>query len=105
MHYGLAFVIFKPWIVLRPYVKTGVRMTKRALSPYERALAEVEGFSETAVAVLPETPPLEMLRYVAQLTGEDADKLAKLYAYFVSLGRLDGYAQEPDSGLSGFAED
>lgn len=80
-------------------------MTDRDSTPYRRALAQVEGFSEQAVAVLPEKPGTEMLRYIAQLTGEDEAKLARLYAYFISLGRLDGYAQEPGSELTGFAED
>lgn len=80
-------------------------MSDRDASPYQRALAQVENFSETDVAVLPAKPGAEMLAYIAQLTGEDADKLARLYAYFISVGRLDGYSQVPFSELGGFAED
>jgi len=77
----------------------------RPLSPYRQALERVENFSEKQVAVLPEQPGAEMLRYVAQLTGEDADKLARLYAYFISLGRLDAYPEAPPGAAAGFAEE
>ena len=80
-------------------------MTDRDLSPYQKALAQVDAFSETDVAVLPSKPSMEMMRYIASLTGEDPEKLARLYAYFVSVGRLDGYVQLPPSDVSGFAEE
>ncbi len=80
-------------------------MDTRDTSPFSRALAQVEAFSEKAVAVMPEKPGKEMLAYVSQITGEDPEKLARLYQVFVSMGRLDKFEQEIPSGMAGFAED
>lgn len=81
------------------------KMDKQNATPFMRALASVEGFSDKAVAVLPETPSLDMLGYVAHVTGEDMDKLKRLYELFVTTGRLDqlGSTGLPASG--GFAEE
>lgn len=73
---------------------------------FERALAAVEGFSEKSVAVLPEQPSVEMLNYVAHVTGEDKDKLRRLYELFLAVGRLDSFSSGALSGSSaGFAEE
>ena len=73
---------------------------------FERALAAVEQFSDKAVAVLPETPTVEMLNYVAHVTGEDADKLRRLYELFLAVGRLDSFSSGTVSGtVAGFAEE
>lgn len=73
---------------------------------FERALAAVEKFSEKSVAVLPETPSTEMLNYVAHVTGEDVDKLRRLYELFLATGRLDSFSADAISGsTAGFAED
>ena len=74
-------------------------------TPFARALRSVEAFSDRAVAVLPETPSEEMLAYIAHVTGEDGDKLRRLYELFLATGRLDQLGSNglPPSG--GFAED
>lgn len=73
---------------------------------FERALAAVEQFSDKAVAVMPEIPNAEMLNYVAHVTGEDVDKLRRLYELFLAVGRLDSFSSDAVSGASaGFAED
>ncbi len=73
---------------------------------FERALTAVEHFSDKAVAVLPETPTVEMLNYVAHVTGEDADKLRRLYELFLAVGRLDSFSSGTLSGnVAGLAED
>lgn len=74
-------------------------------TPFARAFAAVEHFSEKSVAVLPERPSRDMIAHAAQITGEDADKLARLYQLFVSMGRLDKFSQELPSGTTGFAEE
>ncbi len=80
-------------------------MEPRDNSPFARALAQVADFSEKEVAVLPENPGREMLHYAASVTGEDADKLARLYQVFISLARLDKFNQDLPSAASGFAEE
>ena len=80
-------------------------MAKRTLTTFQRALDDVADFSEQSVAVMPENPGAELLRYVAKMTGEDTEKLARLYAYFIAAGRLDGYAQEEVLAVGGFAEE
>lgn len=73
---------------------------------FERALVAVQQFSDKAVAVLPETPNAEMLNYVAHVTGEDVDKLRRLYELFLAVGRLDSFSSDAVSGATaGFAED
>lgn len=75
-------------------------------SPFMRALSQVEAFSDKAVAVMPEVPNTEMLRYVAHVTGEDTDKLKRIYELFVATGRLDSFDPGVIAGASaGFAED
>ncbi len=71
-------------------------------TPFARALASVENFSDKAVAILAETPSEEMLRYVAHVTGEDVDKLRRLYELFLVTGRLDewGKAGVPSAGFA-----
>ena len=80
-------------------------MNQRDTSPFARALAQVETFSEKEVAVLPEKPGKEMLAYVASMTGEDPAKLARLYEIFVAAGRLDKFRQPLATGTAGFAEE
>lgn len=70
----------------------------------DRALGAVEGFSDQHLAILPETPPTELLNYVAHITGDDVDKLRRLYQIFVSVGRLDSFGRDSSPG-AGFAED
>jgi hypothetical protein len=79
-------------------------LTDNPLSLFERALAQVEAFSDKNVAVMPEKPGAEMLNYIAHVTGEDTDKLKRLYELFLATGRLDAFGKhEPVS--AGFAED
>jgi len=80
-------------------------MDHREPTPFTRALAQVEAFSEKNVAVLPENPGKEMLAYVASITGEDAAKLGRLYEVFVAAARLDKFQQPVPSGMTGFAEE
>ncbi len=77
----------------------------KAGTPFQRALNAVSDFSEPHVAVLPEKPSVEMLDYIASLTNEDADKLARLYQLFLAYGRLDKFQPEITTGLAGFAEE
>lgn len=70
----------------------------------QRALTVVEGFSDRAVAVLPEAPSEEMLRYVAHVTGDDPERLRRIYQLFLETGRLDAF-QRPGAPAAGFAED
>lgn len=74
-------------------------------SPLSRALAAVERFSDEAIAVVPEAPGMELLQYVSHMTGEDIEKLARLYQIFISAGRLDSFEPEVFTGLTGFAEE
>jgi hypothetical protein len=74
-------------------------------TPFARALASVEEFSDKAVAVMPETPSEEMLRYVAHVTGEDIEKLYRLYQMFLTTGRLDQLGSACLLPSAGFAED
>lgn len=79
-------------------------MSDQPISPYERALASVEKFSDKAVAVLPEKPDEEMLRYIAHVTGGDIDKLRRIYELMISVGRLDSFGSG-SAPSGGFAED
>lgn len=74
-------------------------------TPFTRALTSVENFSDKAVAVMPETPAEEMLRYVAYVTGEDMDKLRRLYEIFLMTGRLDQFSNAALPPSAGFAEE
>lgn len=74
-------------------------------SPFLRALASVEGFSSQAVAVMPESPTAEMLRYIAHVTGEDEEKLQRLYQMFITTGRLDQLGSTGLPPVAGFAEE
>jgi len=67
-----------------------------------RALAAVEDLSDSQVAILPERPSAEMLNYIAHVTGEDMDKLRRLYELFLSTGRLDAFSktQVPSAGFA-----
>mgnify|MGYP000977473121 FL=1 len=57
------------------------------------------------MAILPETPSQEMLRYVAHVTGEDVDKLRRLYEMFLATGRLDELGKSGLPPSAGFAEE
>jgi hypothetical protein len=70
----------------------------------ERALAQVEAMSDKNIAVMPEKPGAEMLNYIAHVTGEDIDKLKRLYELFLATGRMDAFGKH-ESVTSGFAED
>jgi hypothetical protein len=74
-------------------------------TPFMRALNSVEKFSDGSVAVLPEMPSDEMLRYVAHVTNEDIDKLRRLYELFLTTGRLDQLGSQALPPSAGFAED
>lgn len=74
-------------------------------SLFTRALKTVETFSEKNVAVLPETPSVELLSYLAAVTGQDAQMIARLYEVIINAARLDKYTQDTLSGQIGFAED
>ena len=79
-------------------------MPETPLSLFERALAQVENFSDKNIAIMPEIPGTEMLNYIAHVTGEDVDKLRRLYELFLATGRLDAFGRhEPVS--AGFAEE
>lgn len=79
-------------------------MPDTPLSLFERALAQIDGFSDKNIALMPEIPGAEMLNYIAHVTGEDVDKLRRLYELFLATGRLDAFGRhEPVSG--GFAEE
>jgi hypothetical protein len=80
-------------------------MDIRDTSPFSRALAQVEAFSEKGVAVMPETASKELISYVSSITGEDAEKLARLYEIFLSAGRLDKFQQPLSTAVAGFAEE
>lgn len=69
-----------------------------------RALAEVDRFSDKNIAVLPERPCEEMLKYIAHTTGEDVDKLRRLYELFLATGRLDSFGSNSLPPSAGFAE-
>ena len=79
-------------------------MTDNTHSPFERALASVAEFSDKNIAVMPETAGVEMLNYIAHVTGEDVDKLRRLYELFLATGRLDAFGRH-DPVSAGFAED
>lgn len=79
-------------------------MTDNPVSLIERALAQVENFSDKNIAVMPETPGTEMLNYIAHVTGEDKDKLRRLYELFLATGRLDAFGRH-EPVTAGFAED
>ena len=70
-----------------------------------RALRDVAQFSEKNVAVLPEKPGMELIKYLAQVTSLDADLIARLYDLFISHARVDKYTEGTLSGHIGFAED
>jgi hypothetical protein len=74
-------------------------------SPFARALKTVESFSDCAVAVLPEMASGELVSYIAKATGEDPQKIARLYDMIINAARLDKYTQEMLSGTTGFAEE
>lgn len=80
-------------------------MDQKETSLFARAMAEVERFSEKNVAILPEKPCKEMLSHLAAVTGEDVDKLRRLYDLFIASARLDKYTSETLSGQIGFAEE
>jgi len=80
------------------------KLSDTPVSPFERALKEVENFSEKAVAVMPEKPGEEMLRYIAHVTGEDLDKLRRIYELFLTVGRLDAFGKSA-APSAGFAEE
>lgn len=77
----------------------------KAGTPFQRALGAVGEFSEPHVAIVPEKPTVEMLSHIAAVTGEDADKLARLYQLFLIYGRLDKFQPGTMTGPSGFAEE
>lgn len=79
-------------------------MTDHPASLFDRALSAVETFSDKNIAILPETPGIEMLNYIAHVTGEDVDKLRRLYELFLATGRLDAFGRH-DPVTAGFAED
>lgn len=80
-------------------------MEKNQNTPFRRAINSVEKFSDKSIAVLPEMPSEEMLRYVAHVTNEDIDKLRRLYELFLTTGRLDQLGPSALPPSAGFAED
>jgi hypothetical protein len=93
---------------LEIHAKDDSFVTKKALAysaPFQRALTSVEGFDHGAVAVMPEMPDAEMLRYTAQVTGLDQDLLRRLYQIFVNTSRLDKFSTSTLPPSAGFAEE
>jgi hypothetical protein len=80
-------------------------MGRQDTSPFARALRRVEEFSEKHVAVLPEKPGAELLTYLSLMTGEDAQKIARLYDWIIATARLDTVREAAPSALVGFAEE
>jgi hypothetical protein len=74
-------------------------------SPITRALKTVETFSEKDVAVLPEKASRDLVSYLASVTGEDSDKIRRLYNLIIAMGRMDKYTEGLFTGDVGFAEE